>query len=198
LSKAPTQVGTNTTTTSSLPPAFASAAQQNYLGTVADLTSQFTNQSPTYMTAGFTPDQTMGFDLTRYMAEQAYSNPQGGNVQTYGSPTTFPATSVTPSLSAPLQANPTLLDQSSIYDVNAANLDPASIYQAIAALINPSQINQANAARSTASQLTAEGDIRPLFNPYQEDVVGRSTQQLEEANARQLTAIRAEEAAEGA
>ncbi len=162
MSKSPTQVGTNTTTNA--PPAYVQAAQQNLLGTAQNLTSPFTQYQPNYMVAGFTPDQTMAFDLARYQAAQAFANPAGGDLSKYGSYTAAPATA------------------------NAASLGPAAQAQAASA----------QAAMGPAASQLGANDIRSLFNPYQEDVVNTTTQQLSDANARQLAAIRARQAAESA
>ena len=67
---------------------------------------------------------------------------------------------------------------------------------------NPLQVKDfgnthADAASATAAQL-GQGDISQFFNPFQKDVVGTTTQQLQEANDRQLAQIRGRQAAEGA
>jgi hypothetical protein len=60
-----------------------------------------------------------------------------------------------------------------------------------------SLVNEGDLTTPDAEQLDAAG-IRELFNPYQEDVVNTTTQQLQEANDRQLAQIRARQAAESA
>lgn len=52
-------------------------------------------------------------------------------------------------------------------------------------------------SNAPAAQLTPDA-IRAMFNPYQKDVVDTTTQQLQEANDKQLSAIRARQASEGA
>ncbi len=59
------------------------------------------------------------------------------------------------------------------------------------------QAASAEAARANGAQL-GQNDISQFFNPYTRDVVGTTTQQLQEANDKQLAAIRARQAAEGA
>ncbi len=192
MSKAPTQTGTNTTTTSNAPPQYVQDAQRYLLGTGAALTAPFLTGMPNYAIAGFNPDQEMGFDLARYQAQQAYSTPPV-NLLDYGS--YFANTA---------SANPSMID----LDVRNA-LPPAgqtTAAQTTAALA-PSQAASATAAQAEASAAQAAlsngsqldyADIQKFFNPYQRDVGNTTMQQLEEANARQLAAIRARQGAEGA
>jgi hypothetical protein len=81
------------------------------------------------------------------------------------------------------------------YTAAPASIDFSSLWMNTPALTGGGQ--QATAALSDAAQLDA-GDIQNLFNPYQTSVVDTTTQQLEEANARQLASIRARQAAESA
>jgi hypothetical protein len=145
MSKAPTQVGTSTNNTTStntqLPPAYVQAAQQGLMGTAGNLTLPVASNVPSYTLAGFTPDQTMAFDLARENAQQAYTG-------------------------APLQVS----------SFGSYLADPSSV---------------------DTDKLT-NGGIQQFFNPYQKDVVGTTTQQLQEANDKQLAAIRARQASEGA
>lgn len=171
MSKAPNQVGTSTINTA--PPAYVQAAQQNLLNTADNLTRDFTSNAPNFALAGFTPDQEMAFDLARYMGQQAYTN-AAPNIP-------FNATTWNIGYNPGLQATPSQGTATNAVDYGLADRD----------------IERVNPSLSNAAQLDAQG-IRSLFNPYQQDVVDTTTQQLEEANARQLNAIKARQAAEGA
>ncbi len=61
-----------TTVVNNEPPAYVQAAQQNLLGAGQNMIQGFLN-APAFGTAGFNPDQQMGFDLTRDVAEGAFS-----------------------------------------------------------------------------------------------------------------------------
>jgi hypothetical protein len=67
---------TQTTVQNQQVPAYVQQAQQNLLNAGQNLTNPFIQTPPAYRVAGFTPDQTMGFDLSRDMAQNAFSNPQ--------------------------------------------------------------------------------------------------------------------------
>lgn len=62
------------TTKEELPP-YVQDAQKHLIATGQRLTDPFLQYAPAYATAGFNPDQMMGFDLSRGMAETAFSTP---------------------------------------------------------------------------------------------------------------------------
>ena len=172
MSKSPTTVGTNTTTSTNAPPQYVQDAQQALLATGAYLNAPFLQSQPTSAIAGTTPDQQQAYDFARYLAQQAATTP-AAQVSDYGNYTMTPASSSAASMT-PATAT-------------AAQLGPAAMTQA----------ERAQAALSQAAQL-AGGDISNFFNPYQTDVVNTTTQQLSDANNRALAAIRARQAAESA
>lgn len=55
-------------------PGWLTEGQQNLVGQAQNMLGAFL-QNPAYMTAGFTPDQTAGFDLARSMAMNAFTMP---------------------------------------------------------------------------------------------------------------------------
>lgn len=184
MSKSPNQVGTNTTTTNNQVPPYIANAQQNLMNAALGLTAPFLN-TPSSTVAGFTPPQELGFDLTNYLAQQAFTTPPL-NITNFGSYTAAPA-----NVSSPVSAA----------QANAASVDPASVALAQAAKMGPAAmagvVKSDPAVLSQAAQL-GYGDISKFFNPYQQDVIDTSVSQLEDANARAINAIRARQAAEGA
>jgi hypothetical protein len=66
--------GQTSTTKEELPPHVVEA-QKHLINTGQRLTDPFTQNAPAYAVAGLTPDQKMGFDLTRGMAETAFNTP---------------------------------------------------------------------------------------------------------------------------
>lgn len=66
--------GQTSTTKEELPP-YVQDAQKHLISTGQNLTDPFVTNAPRWGVAGFTPDQMMGFDLTRTMAETAFNTP---------------------------------------------------------------------------------------------------------------------------
>lgn len=64
-----------TSTTKEELPGYVQDAQKNLIATGQNLTSPFLQNAPAYSVAGFSPDQTMGFDLSRGVAETAFNTP---------------------------------------------------------------------------------------------------------------------------
>lgn len=191
MSKSPTQTGTNTTTTTNAPPQYVQDAQKALLEMGLNLNAPFLGSAPQYALAGFTPDQTMGFDLARAQAQASFQNPPM-QVSDFGNTLTTPASaSAAASVSAP-QLGPAAQAQAAM--AQAAQAQAASLGSA--AQTQASLVG--NATQAQASQLEYTRDIQPFLNPYTHDVIDTSTQQLEEANARALAAIRARQAAESA
>lgn len=138
MSKAPTQVGTNTTSSTSQTnvPSFVTDAQQGLMGTAINLTSPFLQDPP-------------------------------------------------PSLVAPLNdvQNLEYGDKARVFGNEMLNTLP----------VKPGDYGSWN---TDGSQL-GQADVNQFFNPYQKDVVATTQQQLQEANDKQLAAIRARQGAEG-
>jgi hypothetical protein len=73
---------TQTTTQREEVPAYIQSAQQNLINAGDRLSSPFLQNAPGYAVAGFNPDQTMGFDLARGVAQHAFTNPGFSHINT--------------------------------------------------------------------------------------------------------------------
>lgn len=148
---------TQTVTQNTEPPAYVQTAQQNLLNTVGNFTLPFVSQSPANTVAGFTPDQTMAFDLTRGLAQNAFTAPP---ISTSGSNPLLDTFAVggTPQPITPYwEANAP--DTIQPYSFGAATMGPAAM-----ASVAPGQVGGQQ--------------IQALLNPYIQGVIDPAVAQM--------------------
>jgi hypothetical protein len=149
---------TSTTSSNNTPPPYVQAAQQNLLSTGQNLASPFTSDAPAFGVAGFNPDQMAAFDMARNTAQTASTTP--------------PITAEMPRIR--IEA-PT---------ATAQQAGPSTGYNALlapdAATASAQQVgpaSQAAAQQATAAQ-TDPNAYKPFLNPYTQDVVNSSNDEL--------------------
>lgn len=165
--------GQQSTSKEELPP-YVQDAQKALISTGQNLTGPFTGNAPAFATAGFTPDQIAGFDLTRNVVQGAFTQPNMGMGFLGGitaSPTTLPG---------------------------PATIPPPAQAQAFAA-----GVNQAGAASAgerfnagTAAQLGGN-EFQQFLNPYTNSVVNSTLDTMRRERARTAADIGARAAASG-
>lgn len=157
MSKGPSSQTVNQTNE---PPGYVSSAQQDLLSAANRITSPFLQNAPGSTVAGFSPDQMMGFDLARGMAQNAFTAPhitvpmnspiQGGNFMYPASASVTPAQLGDPSLVVTENVGRGAM-------ADAASAGPAA--QSHAAQINPN------------AGVIGSGDVSQWLNPYSNAVL---------------------------
>jgi len=192
---------TQTTTQQQQVPAYVQSAQQNLLNASNSVLSPYIQQQA-YTQAGVNPDQTAAYDLTRSLAQGAF---------------TKPATSTPGAYTAPAQTAqaPGLLD----YRTQGSGQAPASVGQATAQGYTPSTYSASgytpatyqaqgytpslaststyDAALAAAQQVDGK-QIRDLLNPYTQDVVDTTLNTMGRQYRTQAANMGAKAAAAGA
>jgi hypothetical protein len=137
---------TQTTTETKTVPAYIQEAQQNLVKTGTNLLSNFTDVTPQYSVAGFTPDQAQGFDYARYLADQAMNSTPGSVTGTAA--TAGPASLAAPAALAGIVASGAAnagTAQAGLTNATAAQLNPGDILKFmnpyIQGAINPTLAN---------------------------------------------------------
>jgi hypothetical protein len=209
------QPSTQTTTAVQQVPPYISAAQENLVNAAQRVTGPFMAEAPTNIAAGFTPDQTWGFDLTRGLAQETmtggfaptavdYSKLQYDPAQmaaysmgpaTHMNAASMQSAQVPPSAISQMQA--AWMPTSQVDTSNVAQMTPAAMQAASMQAASMQAAQMEKAAQMQAAQLKP-GEIAPFMNPYTQEVVNRTASTLEDSNARSLAAIRAQQAAAGA
>lgn len=159
--------GQQSTSKEELPP-YVQDAQKALISTGQNLTGPFTGNAPAFATAGFTPDQMAGFDLTRNVVQSAFTQPNMGMGFLGGitaSPTTLPGPAQTQAFGA---------------GVNQAGVSGAN--------------EQFNAG--TAAQLGGS-EFQQFLNPYTNSVVNSTLDTMRRERARTAADIGARAAASG-
>lgn len=159
--------GQQSTSKEELPP-YVQDAQKSLISTGQNLTGPFTGNAPAFATAGFTPDQIAGFDLTRNMVQGAFTQPNMGMGFLGGitaSPTTLPGPAQT---------------------------------QAVTAGVNQAGVSGANERfnAGTAAQLGG-GEFQQFLNPYTNSVINSTLDTMRRERARTAADIGARAAASG-
>lgn len=200
---------TQTSTTTTEVPDWIRNLALDYHAWGRQLTQPFMSYTPQNTVAGFNPDQTFGFELTRDMAQNAFQ----------ADPTSVPDASYSPAtIGASTFAAPTM---GQAPGMDAASYGPATMQAATVPLstgYDPSAYDATlgRAARSNfdvqgnlgnADQMQAAGgvaaqlggrDYRRFMNPFIEDVVDATTAQAREQYDRTIADIGARSAAAGA
>jgi hypothetical protein len=159
---------TKTTTQVNSVPSYVSSAQQNLYQSGQNITAPFL-QAPNYTTAGVNADMSGAYDLTRYLAQSAFTQP-AANVPT-------------PSSAA---YTPNISPAANVYAYGATA--PGSTYA-------PSWIANRTATMN-ASQVSG-ADVQALMNPYIQSVIDPAKAQLRQQHDATSAQIGAQSAAAG-
>ncbi len=197
--------GSQTSTQTSQPPAYVQEAQQNLINTVKNFTQPFVSQSPTSTVAGFTPDQSLGFDLARGMAQNVFTTPQPSTMnqisqyqqydpvqeyaQYYNPVTAGPAALMTAANAGPA-ALMTGADSGPANFMEAASSGPASLMERTSA-------GPASTINPDIGQIGGD-QIRALLNPYTKDVLDPTIARMRQELGQTLNGISARNASSAA
>lgn len=172
---------TKTTTQVQQVPAYAQAAQQNLLNAGNGVLGGYIAQ-PAYTTAGVNADQSGAFDLTRYLAQGAFT-PTNNNLPT--NPGYTPTTA-----GAAQNFQPTMAGQGNFY--NPTTGGAAQTYAAV----HGGQAQGYNADNSSAARLSG-GDYAEFMNPFIQGVIDPAVTNLRRQSDINAAQIGAQGAASG-
>lgn len=169
---------TKQTTSVQQVPAYVQAAQGNLLNAANGILSPYLQQQG-FTTAPLNSDQTAAYDLTRQLAQGAFTNP---TANTNAAPTT-------PTLS-PLTGKGYSMTPTQAAGYSAAAFDPTGYTANTASAVGY------DPRMATAAQVTG-ADISALMNPYLSDVVGTTGAAINRAANQQQAQAAARSAAAG-
>jgi hypothetical protein len=185
-------------------PDYVTSAQQNSIDATNRITSPFLTTAPTTTVAGFTPDQTQGFNLTRDFANDVFANrsPSLAVSPTLG-------TSASQSIPYYQAQDPQWLGTSHYaaevgnpaVHANATNTGPTALASVSgtgpAAIANPYTSAAASLSDPSLGQVTGNS-ISALLNPYTKDVLDPTLSTMRRQNDITKAGISAKDASSAA
>ena len=196
-SKSPT-VQTSSNSQTNVAP-YASEAQQGLLGYGSSQLGGMLGSNPNYAVAGFNPDQTAAFDLTRGLAQDAFTN-------TGGTGATQAALASAPNYAA-LNSSPGLMNfqqQTGLWQAPAAASQATPTLAPEAQGYTPTSMSPTSYSATTYSPTNATAAqldpsaYKAFLNPYVDDVVNTTTANMRRQYDQTAAGIGAKAAASGA
>ncbi|WP_264051676.1 hypothetical protein [Methylobacterium flocculans] len=166
---------TTTSTTQQAVPAYAQAAQQSLLNQASNILGPQLQQQQ-YTQAGINPDQSAAYDLTRNVAQSAFSG-SGAAMSTASRPAPPPTAALIDFRNEEgTWKAPSNVAQAAFHQVGSVGYDPAT-YGAQGYAAKDAAAQGYDPTKSTAEQVTG-GEIQKLLNPYTQSVVDTTLQQM--------------------
>lgn len=182
MSKPPSTVQTTSNSTQSVPQ-YVSDAQQALLGYGSNQLAPFLSSNPNYSVAGTNTDQQTGYDLTRQLAQGAFTNSPS-------MPSWYGSNAASPSAPAANTYAPTMAGQGNFYNPTTAGA--AQTYAAV----NAGQAQGYNADNANAARLSG-GDYAEFMNPFAQGVIDPAVSNLRRQSDINAAQIGAQGAASG-